>query len=178
MEAFTGEIRLLPYSYAPLDWLPCAGQILPISQYPMLYAVIGTLYGGDGINTFGLPNLMSSVPQGAGQGPGLNATPIASYMGAEQMNLSQGNYPPHTHQIVARTGSEAASSADEPGANAFLAQPRAVFMYSQAGSTETLAAGTLSTEGTGTGSITRSLMQPYLALAYCICVQGELPIKP
>lgn len=178
MEAFVGEIRLLPYNFAPLYWLPCAGQILPIKQYPALFSIISTLYGGDGTTTFALPNLMSSVPQGAGQGPGLDATPFASYMGAEQARLGQNNYPPHNHQIVARTGSEASNSADEPGANAFLAQPRAVFMYSQAGSTETLATGTLSTEGTGTGDINRSLMQPYQAVAYCICVDGEVPIKP
>lgn len=66
MNPFIGEIRLFGFNYAPKDWALCEGQLLQISQFNVLFAAIGTTYGGDGMTTFALPNLQSARPQGQG----------------------------------------------------------------------------------------------------------------
>ncbi len=72
MDPYIGEIRLFGGSYAPMGWAFCFGQILPIQGNQALFTVIGTTYGGDGKNTFALPNMMERVPMGYGKGPGLS----------------------------------------------------------------------------------------------------------
>ena len=71
MEEFIGIVKLFAGNFAPLGWQFCDGRLLPISQYPAVFAILGTNYGGDGVTSFGLPDLRSRVPVGAGQGPGL-----------------------------------------------------------------------------------------------------------
>lgn len=70
-EAFIGEVRIFGGNFAPVNWHLCDGSLLPISQYEALFALIGTVYGGDGMNTFGIPDLRGRLPVGQGQGPGL-----------------------------------------------------------------------------------------------------------
>ncbi len=69
MEPFIGEIRLFAGNYAPQGWLLCQGQLIDISSNEILYALLGTTYGGDGRTTFALPNLQGALPVGQGQGP-------------------------------------------------------------------------------------------------------------
>ena len=69
---FLGEIRMAGFNFAPRGWAFCAGQLLPISQNDALYALVGTTYGGDGVTTFGVPDLRGRVPINQGQGPGLS----------------------------------------------------------------------------------------------------------
>ena len=72
-EPFIGEIMLFTGNYAPAGWAPCDGQTMPIAEYDMLFNLIGTTYGGDGTNTFALPDLRGRVPVNQGAGPGLTA---------------------------------------------------------------------------------------------------------
>ena len=70
-ESFIGEVRAFPYQFAPTGWLECHGQLVPVWQYQALFAVLGSRYGGDQLNTFGLPDLRGRGAIGQGQGPGL-----------------------------------------------------------------------------------------------------------
>ena len=81
MDPFLGEIRLVPYTFAPLGWAFCAGQLLPISQNTALFSLLGTTYGGDGKSTFALPNLQDSVPMHPGQGAGLSLHDLGEQSG-------------------------------------------------------------------------------------------------
>ncbi|MEC6742900.1 MULTISPECIES: phage tail protein [Pseudomonas] len=177
MDAFYGEIRLLPYSFVPQNFLPCDGRSLLIQQYSVLFTVIGNRFGGDGKTTFMLPNLNGRVVMGAGQGTGLPNAAFASTAGADKVALNSLNYPPHNHGFTARDGTEPDQRVDIPSTTTYLAQPRNINLYNTVGTTQTLAEGSMTDAGTGNGNIERNLMQPYLALAYCICVEGEYPIR-
>lgn len=111
MEAFMGTILPVGFNYAPRGWAFCNGQLMAISQNSALFALLGTMYGGDGVTTFGLPDLRGRVPVGSqGNGPGLspitqgqiagtnNVTAIAT--GTTTVSLSVANLPAHTHPVT------------------------------------------------------------------------------
>src|SRR5690349_11535310 len=113
MDPFLGEIKLFCGNYAPIGWAFCDGSLLPISENDALYALIGTTYGGDGINTFALPDLRGRVAIHQGQGPGLSPYVMGETGGAETVTLTTNNLPQHTHRIIASTqAGKAASPAD------------------------------------------------------------------
>jgi len=88
-EGTIGEIRMFAGTFAPQDWMLCAGQLLPIEQYTALYSVIGVNYGGNGMNNFALPDLRGRVPVGAGQGIGLTPINVGQFIGTERDNPVQ-----------------------------------------------------------------------------------------
>src|SRR6476469_1539835 len=90
-DAFIGEIRMFGGTFAPLGWADCNGQLMVIAQNNALFALIGTTYGGDGVTTFGLPDLRSRIPVGV-QGGNLGAND-----GVESVTLSTATLPAHTH---------------------------------------------------------------------------------
>lgn len=83
VDPFLGEIVCIPFDWAPQGWALCHGQVLPIRDYQALYSVIGTRYGGDGINTFALPDLRGRVSVGAGPGPNQRARQLGQKGGTE-----------------------------------------------------------------------------------------------
>ena len=91
-DPFIGEIRIFAGNFAPRDWAFCNGQLLAISDNPVLYSLLGTNYGGDGVVTFGLPDLRGRVPMQAGSGRYLGQTG-----GQEQVTLNESQIPAHTH---------------------------------------------------------------------------------
>lgn len=93
-EPFIGEIRMVGFSYAPERWANCDGQLLPIQQNPSLYSLLGTTYGGDGINTFGLPDLRGRVPIHVGRRPGLTTRIQGEMGGQEQVALQETDVGP------------------------------------------------------------------------------------
>src|SRR5438067_596375 len=95
-DPYIGEIRMFGGNFAPVGWLLCQGQILPISQYDVLFNLIGTTYGGDGQNTFALPNLASRMPVHQGSG-----YVLGQMAGVETVTLTRNQLPVHTHQPVA-----------------------------------------------------------------------------
>ncbi|WP_018969845.1 phage tail protein [Rubritalea marina] len=100
-----GEIKLFAGTFAPRNWAFCAGQILPINQYQSLYSIIGSIYGGDGRSTFGLPDLRSRVPVHASSGsvPGRTPYPLGAAGGVETVTLLPTEIPAHNHQAAADT---------------------------------------------------------------------------
>src|SRR5215469_10763681 len=95
-QPYLGEIRIFGFNFAPVGWHLCDGALLPISEYDALYQLIGTLYGGDGQNTFALPDLRSRVPVHMGPGPG-NSFQVGQMGGAAQVTLTTAQIPSHTH---------------------------------------------------------------------------------
>ncbi|MDQ1741218.1 MAG: hypothetical protein QOE53_2870, partial [Pseudonocardiales bacterium] len=95
-DPYIGEIRMFGGNFAPVGWLLCQGQLLPISQYDALFNLIGTTYGGDGQQTFALPNLQSRMPMHAGSG-----FVLGQVGGVESVTLITQQLPVHTHQPVA-----------------------------------------------------------------------------
>jgi len=96
-DQYVGEIRMVGFNFAPSGWALCNGQTLNISQYNALFALLGTTYGGNGTQTFQLPDLQCRVPVHAGAGSGLNPITGGAKAGAPTMTLTQQQMPPHTH---------------------------------------------------------------------------------
>jgi microcystin-dependent protein len=97
MDPFVGEIRIFTGNFAPVGWFLCQGQLLPISSYQTLFAIVGTTYGGNGTTNFQLPNLQGRVVIGVGTSPSAQIYNLGQVGGSEQITLSIGNLPSHTH---------------------------------------------------------------------------------
>jgi microcystin-dependent protein len=106
---YIGEIRLFGGNFAPVNWAFCNGQLLSISQNSTLYQLIGTTYGGDGVNTFALPDMQGRVPVHTGQGTGLQNYVIGQKGGFETIALTGGQVPNHSHGVLGSVGAPAAS---------------------------------------------------------------------
>ena len=113
-EPYIGEIRMVGFNFAPAGWAFCNGQTLPISENDALFTLIGTTYGGDGQETFGLPNLQSRIPVHAGQGPGLTNRTLGEASGTESVTLTEQQMPTHTHQLY---GSGNSATEETPQGN-------------------------------------------------------------
>ncbi len=99
---YLGEIKIWPAaSMVPKDWAECSGQLYATASYPALFNLLGTTYGGDGANTFGLPDLRGRVPLGSGQGAGLSNGSEGEIGGAESVGLNETELRAHTHTIPA-----------------------------------------------------------------------------
>ncbi len=104
MDPYLGEIRMFAGNYAPQDWVLCNGALLSISQYQALYALLGTAWGGDGISTFGAPDLRGRLPVGQGTGQGLTPRRVAQTGGTETVTLNATMIPAHNHAFNATSG--------------------------------------------------------------------------
>lgn len=176
MEEYMGIIKLFAGNFVPQNYMACNGGLLPISQYSALFSLLGTIYGGDGVTTFALPDLRSRIPVGTGQGPGLSNYAQGQMSGTEQVTLTINNLPAHNHPV---TGSvkiptnDSNADAESPD-GAYLGTPEQS-IYSS--STNGFAADAVSQLNTGIvgNSNPVSLLQPYLAMNYIICVYGIYP---
>jgi len=97
MEGTIGEIRMFGGNFAPQGWQFCQGQTMPISGNEAAYTILGNNYGGDGVQTFGIPNLCGRVPVGVGTGPGLTPVALGQMGGTETVTLTGANLATHTH---------------------------------------------------------------------------------
>lgn len=170
-DPFVAEIRIFPFNFAPRGWAFCDGQLLPISQNTALFSLLGTTYGGNGLSTFGLPDLQGRAPMHPGQGPGLSLRDLGEEGGTETVTLIQSEMPFHGHAAVAHTG---LSTQTSPSTNAwsgssvskqYVVNPDsapAVFMNQQA----------IGISGSG---FPHNNMSPYLTLSFCIALQGVFP---
>lgn len=165
---FLAEVRIFPYSFAPVGWALCNGQLLPIAQNTALFSLLGTTYGGDGRTTFALPNLQGRTPLGRGQGPGLSPYEMGETGGAEAVTLSPQELPVHTHSVVA-SGEDATQTT--PAADRRLAKPPAAApAYAPAQNLVAMA-------GVGSAAQPHNNRQPYGVLQFCIALQGIFPAR-
>jgi microcystin-dependent protein len=162
-DPYIGEIRIFGGNFAPIGWLLCQGQILPISQYDALYNLIGTTYGGDGQNTFAVPNLSSRLPYHQGAGYVLGQTG-----GVEQVTLTQEQMPIHAHSANANT-----PNADQPGpaGNVWGAGTLSGYTTTQPANV-TMNPAALFSAG---GSQPHENMPPFLCLNFIIATEGIYP---
>lgn len=167
------EIRIFPFTFAPRNWAMCDGQLMPIQQNSALFSLLGTAYGGDGAHTFALPNLGGRFPMHAGNGgmdgSGLRPHVLGEKGGASSVALGQHELPIHYHQSMALGG---AGSQSAPGPSVLLADTGGAAAYTRSTSAPQTVRATLGTAGNGQP---HNNMPPYLALNFCICLQGNYP---
>ena len=162
-EPFIGEIKLFPINYAPRGWAVCEGQLLPVIQNQALFALLGNVYGGDGITTFALPDLRGRVPIHVS--PSL---PLGTKAGEVTHTLTVNEMPQHNHQVG---GSSSPADATSPQGNVWANKDN---LYASGSITVAMNPSSLSTVG---GGQAHDNMQPYLALHFCIAIQGIYPSR-
>jgi microcystin-dependent protein len=178
-EPFIAEIRCFGFNFAPIGWAKCNGQLLSIAQNNALYAIIGTTYGGDGQTTFALPNLQGQIPMHWGNGSGGFNTVIGEVQGVTDVTLLTSQLPQHTHTVTvvsypAGGGSERTAV---PNNQSFLSSsqaPDAVYQTAPTSVTAAFSPKAISPVG---GSQPHDNMQPYLALNFCIALEGIFPSR-
>jgi microcystin-dependent protein len=122
---YVGEIQMFGANFAPLGWAFCDGSLLPISEYDTLFQLIGTTYGGDGQDTFALPNLRGRVPIHQGTGAGLSTYVLGQSGGTEQVSLTVNQMPSHTHTPKASTTGGSDNPANNFWGNSTTGKPYA-----------------------------------------------------
>lgn len=165
-EPFLGEIRVFAGSYAPVGWELCAGQLLSISENEALYTLIGTIYGGNGVTNFALPDLRGRVPVHQGALPGGDTYVIGTPGGVEQVTLTANQLPAHTHAARAT----AVPDRTTPGDAIWSSQTTGA--YQAANPSATMQAQTVQEVG---GSLPHENMPPSLAVTYIIATYGIFP---
>ncbi|MDR3537745.1 MAG: tail fiber protein [Acetobacteraceae bacterium] len=181
-EPYLGQIEIFAFGFAPRNWLLCAGQTLPINQYQALFSLIGTTYGGNGINTFQLPNLQSRIAIGQGSGAGLTPRVLGEVGGEENHTLLVTETPPHTHPINAAAKAVVANNVDAPGNTVVLA---ATTGKDKAGGTLTVNLYVTDQQPNQvmgpaigmTGGQPHPNQMPYTVLNYCIATSGIFPSR-
>jgi microcystin-dependent protein len=170
-EQYVGEIRLFAFPRVPDDWLPCNGQQLRISDYPTLYAVIGTYYGGDGSQTFNAPDLRGRVPIGQGQGKNLPPYVLGQNGGEDNHTLVDGEMPSHSHALVSST---ATASTATPATTVHLATASTSNLYAPAANAAPYQTMAACVQVAG-NSIPHNNIMPTIVGNYCIAYNGIYP---
>ncbi len=159
---FVGEIRLFAGNFAPAGWSFCNGAVVAIAENDALFALIGTIYGGDGVNTFALPDLRGRVPLHQG-----NSFVIGQQAGTESVTLLPSQMPAHTHVL---RGSSGPATAGSPGGNVLAATT--ANSYGPGPAAATMATSGIATQG---GSQAHNNMAPFNTLNYIISLFGIFP---
>ena len=169
MEPFVGEIRLFAGNFAPVGWAFCDGSPLSIAENEVLFNLIGTTYGGDGVQTFALPDLRGRVPIHQGQGPGLSPRVLGAMGGEENVTLTPGQMPSHNHVINATA---AAASAAQGVAGSLTAMAATTQFYGSTPGGGTMAPQALQPTG---GGQAHNNMAPFVGLNFIISLFGVFP---
>ena len=167
-QPFIGEIRMFGGNFAPAGWAFCDGQLIPISENDALFTLIGTTYGGDGQETFALPNLQSRVPIHAGTGPSGTTYQLAEMAGTEQETLTVQQIPSHTHAFL---GSTTAATLTSPK-DSVVATSAQVAYLTIATASVAMNANAITPAG---GSQPHENCQPFLCINFIISLFGIFP---
>ena len=167
MAPYVGEIRMFAGNFAPNGWMFCEGQTLPISENEVLFQLIGTTYGGDGEQTFNLPNLASRVPIHMGTGPDGTTYQIGEMAGTEEETLTTQQIPSHTHPWLGSTAN--AGTTECTGAVPAVAQGD---VYCTSFSGTNMSPNAIGPAG---GSQPHENTQPFLCINFIISLFGVFP---
>lgn len=170
---FLGEIQILGFNYAPNGWAQCNGALLPIRQNTALFSLIGTYYGGDGRITFQLPNFTGRAACSQGQGPGLTPRSVGETFGEEQLVLTSGQMPGHSHAVNAYLQPDMTLRNDTPANGNGLNLPAGSLPFVPNASPNVNFAGNVI--GSAGGGAPHENRQPLLPLNFCIALQGVFP---
>jgi len=203
-DQFLGEIRMVGFNFAPNGWALCAGQLMSIAQYSPLFSLLGTTFGGDGVNTFALPNYCGRSPVGMGNGPGLTPIVQGELSGAENVNILSTQMPMHTHTAqsqpfnaslsgpinipAATTGTTQATPANTTVLGPIAAGGRAGTLYATTAADSQLAPFTATVTGQLTpgnpvigpsgNSQPLAIRNPFLGTNFIIALTGIFPSRP
>jgi len=167
---FLGEIKMFSGNFAPKGWAFCDGQILSIQQNTALFSLLGTTYGGNGTTNFQLPNLQGRVPVHWGVLPGGNQYPLGESGGVENVTLTIGQMPAHSHEFVSTN----VAGLDNPAGGVLGAPASGTALYANGGPDGTMnASGNLPVGGNSP----HSNVMPYLATNFIIALQGIFPTR-
>ena len=169
-EPFLAEVRMVGFNFAPRGWAFCDGQILPINQNQSLYSLLGTTYGGDGRTSFALPDLRGRTPIHVGRSNGGADHTLGQKSGEETHTLYANEMPQHTHVLNA-TDTVAAQSDDPTG---HLIASSSLPVYGAFRNAVNMNSGSVTSVG---GGQAHDNMQPYLAVNFCIALQGLFPSR-
>lgn len=181
-----GNITVFAGNFAPVSWMFCQGQLLSIPQNTALFSIIGTTYGGDGIENFALPDFRSRVAVGIGQAPGMASYQLGELGGQESIVLSIDNLPPHTHPLPEKPEPVIAGNPYAAPIPGNLPNPEAnvpaittnINTYNTEG-TGSMAATTVITNTIANGGFSAMpLISPVLAMNFVIAVDGVYPTRP
>ncbi|MDH4655554.1 tail fiber protein [Pseudomonas sp. JS3066] len=200
-DPFLGEIRMVGFNFAPRGWALCQGQVMSIAQNSALFSLLGTLYGGNGQVTFGLPDYRGRSPVGQGQGPGLSPIDIGEVSGTENVTILSNQMPAHTHTATPVSNSISASgqasipaattgtTQANPGPTTVLgpiaAAGRAGSLYATGTPDTTLAPFNVSVLGDmpginigiSGGSQPLAIRNPFLGTNFVIALEGIFPSR-
>lgn len=167
-DQFLGEVRLFGCNFAPTGWATCDGQLMPLSQNTALFSLLGTSYGGNGINSFGLPDLRNNFAVGTGQGAGLTPRQEGESGGSAAVALQAAHMPAHQHGQLAALSPTSSS----PAGAALAPTGTGASAYHVPGAAAAMAASALAAAGQSQPHENR---HPALALCFCIALQGIFP---
>ena len=188
-EPFVGEIRSFGFSFCPQGWAALDGQLLSVSSNAALFSLLGTIYGGDGRTTFGLPDLRGRIPLHQGTGPGLTNRRLGAKGGQETTTMTAATMPSHTHAPQGNLKAKMVGSGDAPSTN----DPAGAYLGTFSGQSTyaTTAPGRKTDMGDGSVTVDISTvnilnnggqqpttnMAPYLVNNYCISLFGVYPSR-
>jgi microcystin-dependent protein len=174
-DQYVGEIRIVPFTFAPNGWAMCNGQLLPISQNTALFSLLGTFYGGDGKSNFALPNFQGRAPIGMGQGPGLSPYNIGQVGGENSVTLLQTTMPSHTHTVSAYAGNgDLNNPSGRVWATSHLGKTPINIYNNSAGTVAYMSPVAFALAG---GSQPHNNLPPYLTLNFVIAMTGIFPAR-
>lgn len=179
MDGFIGEVRAFGFNYQTDNWIPCDGRALSVHSYPALFSVIGTTYGGDGVNVFNVPDFRGYAPMHAGSATGTIPVAVGQNVGVPSVTLTMDQTPSHTHDLNVVQKLTGLTLASAPSATAYPALPRSTGSVNYdawtIGDPDTnLDAGALAPAGAGAA---HSNVSPYLTMFMCIAYDGVYPVR-
>ncbi|MGX0975010.1 microcystin-dependent protein [Roseovarius sp. MBR-51] len=175
-QPYVGEIATMGIvGFCPVGWSSAEGQILAISQNDVLFALIGTAFGGDGVSTFALPDLRGRIPMGNGTGPGLTSRDWGQKGGQERVSLTPNQLASHSHSVLA-TNSD--GNFPGPGGKILGAAPQGgsgqETIYSDQAANVQMSSQMIAPTG---GGQPVSVQDPTVVIRYCIALQGVFPSR-
>jgi len=174
-EPLLGQMMLFGGNFCPRGWADASGALLPISQNSALFSLLGTMYGGDGRTTFGLPDLRGRAPISLGQGPGLpNFSAQGARGGSTSFTLTVATMPSHNHTGAVRASNLPGDTAN-PNDNS-LATTASERIYHTGAPAVNMDAGTVTINNNGGGQAVNKL-SPYLVMRWCVATQGVFPSR-
>ena len=188
-DPFIGEIKMVGFNFAPRGYVFCNGQTMSIAQNSAMFALLGTTFGGDGVQTFGIPDYRCRVPVGMGAGPGLSTVVQGEKAGTQAVTILPTQMPMHNHPVaipIAIPASTAAADTQAPGPTTVLAAgisevdrvAGTATLYTTTASNTTLAPfNSNGTSGAAGGSQPLPIQNPYLGTNFIIATSGVFPSR-
>jgi len=166
-QPFLGQIQQFGFNFAPRGWAFCNGQLMSIAQNTALFSLLGTMYGGDGQTTFGIPDMRGRDSLHFGQGPGLSNFAQGEVSGVEGVTLINQQMPMHNHTLNANSG---AKLVDKPLNNSLGGAD----IYTAASLDSVMSPGSIGMSG---GNQPHENRQPLLVINWCIALEGIYPSR-